>query len=114
MASKLRVANVSDYTGSIVVQAVHLSFRLSEQHSSESDLLPASGFKLSLEVEDTMMHWHHPTMTIIFTGNGDTPTELVMSGTANLPSCEDVCVRMVCSVFVSVAASSVSRCHPIL
>ena len=47
-----------------------------------------------------------PTLTMTFTGNGDIPCACVMSGTAERPRSDDVCVIMTFRLFVSVVVRS--------
>ena len=47
-----------------------------------------------------------PTFTMILTGNGEIPCACVISGTAERPRSDDVCVIMTLRLFVSVVVRS--------
>lgn len=49
------------------------------------------------------------TLTTILTGNGDMPWAVLISGTAERPCSDDVCVSMLCRLFVSVEDNSESN-----
>lgn len=49
------------------------------------------------------------TLTIIFTGKGDMPCALVISGTAERPRSDDVCVSILWRLFVNVEDRSESN-----